>query len=226
MAELKSKAERLAVASAIAPVLRATSEATKRRRVAVVDAEGNVVGYRTLAEVQEKLLEAKKLELEVDDGVRPKELMCRQCGSIFIIGSRGPQPGLCNGCKRGRCVQCKRVRPSRPQDGKPNELCAGCLRDQRRQRRADFLEQVARVQCIKCGGAVGRSAGAAAVRNGRPATCRRCFLGDSRVAVLPRCTSCSGEIAYRTAWAAKKAGYQPRCQRCYLAQRVGDHIRQ
>jgi hypothetical protein len=97
-AEDWNKAERLAVAGAVAPRLRSQDDKTKSRRVALVDKDGKVTGYTTLAEVQKSLLKAREIELDVQDGVRPKEVVCRACGRTRKVG-RGPVPMVCrNGC--------------------------------------------------------------------------------------------------------------------------------
>lgn len=101
-----SKAERLAVACAVAPTLRSQSDKTKSRRVARVDADGKVVGYTTLGEVQKALLRTREIELEVVDGVRPKEVICRACGKTVKVRPQGPPPRVCYGGCRGACVEC------------------------------------------------------------------------------------------------------------------------
>lgn len=91
--ELLNKAQRLALAGAVAPVLRASPH--KSRRVAVVNADGEIVGYRTLAEVQEKLLEAKKIELDVDDETRPTVALCRVCSLPTQVKKKGKVVAIC-----------------------------------------------------------------------------------------------------------------------------------
>lgn len=89
MTESMNKAQRLAVAGVVAPHLREQSDKAAKRRVARVDKDGNVVGYTTLAEVQRALLERQKIELEVIDGVRPKEIVCAQCGRADRVARTG-----------------------------------------------------------------------------------------------------------------------------------------
>jgi len=97
-AENWNKAQRLAVAAAVAPGLRSVSEKTASRRVAKVDKDGNIVGYTTLAEVQKALLEKQRIEFDVVEGVRPKEVVCQACGRIRKV-DRGPIPAVCRfGC--------------------------------------------------------------------------------------------------------------------------------
>ena len=72
----ESRAERLALAGAVAPTLRAAQE----RRIARVDADGNVVGYTTHKRLAESLLARQQIEIAVVEGVRPKTVMCEVCG--------------------------------------------------------------------------------------------------------------------------------------------------
>lgn len=103
MSDPMSKAERLAIAGAIAPTLRSTPEAVKARRIARVDADGNVVGYTTVAEVQAALLEARKIELDTEEGVRPEVVVCPLCGRSLKVGTKGRLPTQCRpgkGCQK------------------------------------------------------------------------------------------------------------------------------
>lgn len=94
-----NKAQRLVLAGAVAPSLRGASEKTKNRRVGRVDAEGRVVGYTTLGEVQKALLLERQIELEPADGVRPKEVVCTNCGRTILIHTSGTIPRVCpRGC--------------------------------------------------------------------------------------------------------------------------------
>jgi hypothetical protein len=104
-AEDWNKAERLAVAGAVAPRLRSQDDKTKSRRVALVDKDGKVTGYTTLAQVQKSLLKAREIELDVQDGVRPKEVLCKHCGKTVKVppkgGKCGQPPTVCiDGCRQ------------------------------------------------------------------------------------------------------------------------------
>lgn len=120
-----NKAERLAIARVVAPALRrATAEAhemygvadAKMRRVARVDADGKVVGYTTLAEVQKALLKAHAIEIETVDGARPKDVICELCGKpVKVERKSGRLPRVCRGgCERQQtCAteRCESVPP-------------------------------------------------------------------------------------------------------------------
>ncbi len=111
-----TKAERLAVAGALAPHLR-DQGGRSTRRVALTDKDGNVTGYTTLAEVQKSLLRAREIELDVQDGVRPKVVLCQNCGKdVPVLTPGGSLPKVCNrkgGC-HGQRKCCRRGCQSEP----------------------------------------------------------------------------------------------------------------
>lgn len=94
-----NKAKRLAIAGVVAPFLREGADKALKRRVARVDAEGRVVGYTTLAEVQKALLERATIELAVQPNTPPRETICRVCGRLFSLPAwkRRP-PKECDAC--------------------------------------------------------------------------------------------------------------------------------
>lgn len=85
---MENKAQRLSVAAVIAPSLRSASSKTRTRPVAVVDRKGKIVRYTTVADVQESVLAAKKIEIEMAEGVRPKEFVCNFCGSVEPLSKK------------------------------------------------------------------------------------------------------------------------------------------
>ena len=91
-----SKAGRLAVAGAVAPSLRRRRGAS--RRVARLNATGEVVGYTTLEKVQEGLLLDRKIAIQLADPVRPREVVCERCGALVPVKRRGPLPTYCARC--------------------------------------------------------------------------------------------------------------------------------
>lgn len=96
----RNKAERLALAGAVAPFLRDQSERAASRRVTRVDKDGNVVGYTTLAEVQQGLLRRHEIEIDVAPDERPREFFCQRCGLPSPMPERGAQPKHCSRCER------------------------------------------------------------------------------------------------------------------------------
>lgn len=123
-----NKAERLAVAGAVAPSIRSQ----ELRRVARVDSEGNIVGYSTLAEVQASLLKRHEIEIEVTDGVRPKEWFCEKCGLPCKVRHRQTVP-RCERCTFLKCADCGKAfprcysAPSMQRRGHKEKVCRPCM---------------------------------------------------------------------------------------------------
>jgi hypothetical protein len=120
-----SKAERLALASQVAPILRA-DPSLRSKRVTLTNKEGKITGYSTIGEVQDSLLRRHQIEIDVQPDVRPKETICYVCGKPIKVMKRGHIPTchpLCSGkvlCACGRltgrsasyrgstrCVKCR-----------------------------------------------------------------------------------------------------------------------
>lgn len=102
-----NKAERLVIAGAVAPVLRDGAE--KARRRIVKTHSGRVV---TLADVQAGLLKAKKIELEVVEGKRPKEIICA-CGAVVRVPKTGGVvPKQCQRCMHRKANHKWRTSPA------------------------------------------------------------------------------------------------------------------
>jgi hypothetical protein len=103
-----NKVQRLELAGAVAPALRNATEKTKSRRIGLIDANGNVVGYTTGAEALRGLAKIQELEHAVTDDTRPTEIVCRLCGKTVYVRS---QPGrilsqcseVCMGCVTPGC---------------------------------------------------------------------------------------------------------------------------
>ncbi len=97
-----NKRERLAVAGAVAPSLRTRNE----RRVALVNADGEVVRYTTVAEVQAAVLKRQGIEIAVEPGVRPKMVTCEQCGKPVAVSTKsGRLPKRCKSNCGKRCAE-------------------------------------------------------------------------------------------------------------------------
>lgn len=93
------KAQRLALAAAVAPSLRKTAQVAGRRRVTRVDGDGNVVGYTTLGEVQAALLKKHGVEISVAEETN-KEWVCIRCGVQERGVSADPYTAICRRCYR------------------------------------------------------------------------------------------------------------------------------
>lgn len=95
-----SKVDRLRIGGYAAPKLRRDKS---KRRIAVVDKDGNVVGYRDLADVQKKILERAKIEFDVVDGVRPNTVLCELCNAVVKVPKTGTVPRKCIGGCPTKC---------------------------------------------------------------------------------------------------------------------------
>lgn len=104
-----SKVERLAVAASVAPTLRSQGATTRMRRIARVDADGNVIGYTTLGELQQSLLKRKAIEIAVQPGVRPEAVFCGACGLPVPQASTGRDRKFCDRCKNERRKRLKKT---------------------------------------------------------------------------------------------------------------------
>lgn len=118
-----SKADRLRVAGAVAPQLRGQTRRTACRRVGIVNADGVVVGYTSLADVQKALLERHRIEIDVVDGVTPSEIICEGCGVPLPYK---PRRKMCVRCRDGLCVDCENKLGSRCGRKKGRLRCRTC----------------------------------------------------------------------------------------------------
>lgn len=195
------KVDRLAVAAAVAPTIRGQSERTKNRRVAVVDKDGNVMRYTTLGEVQKAALETARIELAVQDGVRPRSRPCVRCGALVTVAKRGSIKKICDGCLYQACIACGRKLSRR---ARKCRHCAGTAK-----------KPVAR--CALCGVHVGRATVWSAKKRGVPTRCRACGLAarvlPPRQKLPPRhtlCVDCGVEVPLRS----RNRHVPPRCMAC------------
>lgn len=213
-----NKAERLALAGQIAPVLRDQTPGAIARRVARVDSNGNVVGYTTIGEVQASLLRRQKIELAFEEGVRPTEVPCERCGAPVAVRPTGRIPKVHAACKIGHCSICL-AETSR---GKSrcgtcvarirDRLCVGCAnplgRDAATRCRpcSDAFQKAAaerrRPKCIACGASTGRQANSPArrkLRNNSEPICRDCnvkrLAGRTTVPGLYRTDTSQADVA-------------------------------
>ena len=226
-----SKAERLMVAGSVAPSLRSTVDKNQFRRVTVVDRNdpSKIVGYTTLSKVQEAALETAKIEIAVDDGVRPKKIICRQCGKLASVSPKGVIPTLCLKCFRPKCILCgsklscpsatrclecthierAKSAPKCPKCGLRTNMwnTKGCSR---------CLQLKERLRCSVCNDVMSKVAGtpgAIARRNGAPPKCIACCRAPKLV-VLCACGVTLGIAAMSPRTVAKRKGAPPQCNKC------------
>lgn len=202
MSGARSKAENLALVSVLAPHLREAVNRAAARRVARVDAQGNVVGYTTLVEVQKSLLRRHALEIELQPDERPREVFC-SCGLPIKVAKVGRTPTHCTRCKSDRCSKC---------DG---PLAKGsCAPWKIAQRRAKGIEPVcssckrARLEAIRAA-----RAGAPCPCDDAPATRTPCV-----VCICVRCGTCRARMSRETHPERGSKEAPPMCRPCYLAR--------
>ena len=209
-----SKVDRLRIGGYAAPKLRRDKS---KRRIAVVDKDGNVVGYRDLADVQKKILERAKIEFDVADGVRPKTVLCELCNAVVKVPKAGPVLKRCVGgiCPVPCAGGCGKMPPKgtfvpsvvKRRAGQPWR-CRDCVTQER------VAAKDARVATSPCGGGCGRLPnpqnlvpGKVKRRNGRPWKCRQCDCADKLKANAAKTPAQRSENV-RKAWAARRAAKQ------------------
>lgn len=175
----RNKAERLAVAGAVAPSLRRNAERAQARRVARVDAGGNVVGYSTLADVQRSMLERAKIEIAVADGRTPERYVCSRCNLIrrFRRG-QNREVKICEDCRVVTCVSCGADLHARAAylrtASKGASRCVDCYRAR---------GGCGRLGCVDCGKLLSKSASSPSHPSrlaGIPPRCQKCHGAANR----------------------------------------------
>jgi len=99
-----TKVERLELAGYIAPALRRATEKAKSRPVKFYNQEtGDITKHATHEEALKGLAKIYELEHTVQDGVRPRAVLCKFCGCPVQVPANGG--GIPESC-RGGCVKC------------------------------------------------------------------------------------------------------------------------
>ncbi len=184
--------DRLSEAGEVAPLIRRA--AMRPRRVALVNADGEVTGYTTNVDIARALLAKREIEIDVLPGRREMERMCVNCGQEFPLTKRAPHQRVCpRGCPCaagcGTRVGHMRVIALRSLGVPAN--CQEC-RDRVR------VQQAAVVACDACGSLFSRL--------GKAILCGRCPCVTCG-AVLPR-----SQVATR-----RYAGRPLECSACLAA---------
>lgn len=102
-----TKAERLAIGGAVAPIVRRQADAP--RKVTLVGKDGQPVGVTTSVEVAKSLLARSEIEFSVQPGKRPEFVKCKTCSRpIRVRSKKGKLPVKCPGgtyrCPCGRII--------------------------------------------------------------------------------------------------------------------------
>lgn len=207
-----NKAARLGVAGVVVPRLRGQNPKSAHRRVARVDSEGKVVGYITLAELQESLLQQRAIEVEVVDGVRPPEYLCQACGRTSPAPEHGGEmPKLCAICRSPPCVDCDK--PIRNGGYQRSVRCRTC--------RIKFQsKELALLNCSVCATELTRSASISwHNRDPSKARCRRC-ADAARAAPDLACTECGKPLGHSVRSRAAKQTVTSLCGACWRRRRT------
>lgn len=200
-----TKAERLAIAGAVAPTLR--QRAGAGRKITVVDKDGKPVRVTDDVEIAKGLLARADIEFSVVPGERPKWVRCSNCGKPIKVSVRGRIRRVCKFKKgqsaclaracadcgvpidrrsKGRCVRCNRLHIlAQNRSDKGRKVLASLTPEQRqrgRERGATARRKPAAARaCVDCSAPVGRRC-----KTGR---CGRCnsaaFNATGRAAITP-----------------------------------------
>lgn len=210
-----NKAEKLAVTGAVASSVRKGAEQASKRRVARVDKDGNIVGYTSLALVQQALLAKHALEIEVQPGVRPSEAPCKKCGLPLKVSRVGGVPQKCRACARGKCFDCGALVNNHKRKH-PSKRCRDCLA-----KRATEKGRVRTpMNCKYCGKQLSLNASNThAAKTTGSAACRPCKESEERRlrAEQCKCGTCGSQLNSKvmTPFAIKRRGGRPpTCTAC------------
>lgn len=103
-----SKQQRLLIAGAVAPRLR--SRLSSRRRINVINADGEVVRKISDAELAMGVLKTASIEFQLDEPIETAALTneCVVCGRLTERRKRGrgKRSSKCIECKNGKCSDC------------------------------------------------------------------------------------------------------------------------
>lgn len=81
---IMNKAERLAIAGQIAPILRSQGDKSKRK-VKIVDKDGNIIGESTIGELQKQILKRAEIEFDVHEDKNPIYILCDICNKPIMF---------------------------------------------------------------------------------------------------------------------------------------------
>lgn len=188
-----NKAERLAVASVVAPFIRENADIARRRVVKKYDqkifeetGKLEATGFTTWAEVIASQMRRHALEIDVQPGVRRTETFCIRCKKPFPLHTYGRATSvLCDACKDVKCVDCK-VRLSasacRSRQGDVKR-CKGCHSAYMRAARDDAKERTPRTHCRR---GHEQTENNIIVRRSGARVCRTCTNDRKRAARLAR----------------------------------------
>lgn len=205
MTDSLSRAEKLRIASAIAPSIRDAAHKGRKRPIKVVDHEtGEVVREIDSLKLNEKLRERAGIEFGVEAGRRPQRVACADCGTFFTVKvMRGSHVArgvaICARCRNVPCVICGRdATPSSSKRSRSDGTRAYCSVHSPAKR------SPATVSCGGCGKQLKGPKAARALRSGH-----RAYCGDScRFEFGPQSCPCGNKFI------APTGGKRGVCNRC------------
>lgn len=217
-----NKAQRLAVAGLVAPVLRNRSIEAHKRRVGRLDRDGNVVGYTTLAKVQEALLLKKKIELEVQPDIHQKDVLCENCGKPVRLRHKATAQKRCDECAILTCSCGKKL---------PRNYSSPSFVAKRAGRPARCKECYAKdrvktppPKCSVCSKELNKDR----KYSKGPIFCRKCLNEKQKRdsdAQAPKCTICNKGLGRRALYAQRLGIETKYCSNCYRGEIRGDIAR-
>jgi hypothetical protein len=201
------KIEDLSIAGFAAPLMRRCAGKNLLRRVAMISADGEVVGYTTLLDLQKSLLIKRQIEFDVIPDAKPTLLVCRECGRDVV--QKRSLNNLCRagfGCRAIKCQDCGKNLSS-------NACFLGSTRCQSCQGIANRKHDRAPRHCLDCSKVLSTDASRKnskrcgpcsnlARRTLKPAYCKDCTKAlESRCA--KRCNPCAAAERNRAKREAK-----------------------
>lgn len=175
-----SNIETLIIAGHVAPSIRRFSKKNKRRRVGILDKDGNTTGYTTLDAVQKQLLLTKKIEISTfdDPEKRPNEVLCKKCELPITVKRTGRIPEYCVICKTVKCSKCGNkfakssssiAKQLKRKTNKINDLiCLDCRRE----------DKINLAECASCKCILSRKSTDNFRRRNKIPRCRKCYIKD------------------------------------------------
>lgn len=120
-----TKAERLAIGGAVAPIVR--RQAMLPRKVTLVGKDGLPVGVATSTDVATSLLARNEIEFSVQDGERPEWVKCQTCARPIKVKRSGVLPTTCRN-KTHKCACGRPISTAGCGFGKSCIRCTGAAR--------------------------------------------------------------------------------------------------
>ncbi len=197
-----NKAQRLVVAGAVAPVIRRDADRLRRRVVNVFNQQtGETVAQVDGVVAVRGILATANIEFEVQPDVRPKEIICEECGRVFQNYRHGLNARHCVACRTQDCAGCGKPLSKFCPSGR----CKPCLDESRTK---------PRLRCVDCEAELSMNCHRKRrTARGLPARCKPCA---SRASAQARAESLKARLGQLSAsekearMSAARKGYAKR----------------